>query len=303
MAAELLADPRTGRNGRHRLAGLFRQSVFSRLAGYEDVNDADRLCRDPVMRQLIGGRATGSPTPRPSSRSWVGAPSGASSARSRTTASRTRRRTRGSGELSRHGRADHRCEHRRRPVPTDEREEGRHREGRRHAGGLAGEAREVRPEGANTAPMAETATPVFGYKNHFSTDRRHGFICKWTISDAARHDGRELARLLDRRAPRSRPRPPTARAGTRRTWRRAACAPRIISASRRASLCPHPAPRPMPSVPRSDRPSSLCSPIKRGRWHSSSAPSASPGPRSRAAWTISSTTCRLVWGERRPAPA
>jgi len=57
MAAGLLADMRTGRNGRHRLAGFLRQSVFSRLAGYEDVNDADRLCRDPVMRQLVGGRA------------------------------------------------------------------------------------------------------------------------------------------------------------------------------------------------------------------------------------------------------
>jgi hypothetical protein len=56
-AAGLMADPRTGRNGRHRLAGLLRQSIFSRLAGYEDVNDADRLCRDPVMRQLVGGRA------------------------------------------------------------------------------------------------------------------------------------------------------------------------------------------------------------------------------------------------------
>ena len=56
-AALLLADPRTGRNGRHHLAGLLRQSIFSRLAGYEDVNDADRLCRDPVMRQLVGGRA------------------------------------------------------------------------------------------------------------------------------------------------------------------------------------------------------------------------------------------------------
>lgn len=31
--------------------------MFSRLAGYEDVNDADRLCRDSVMRQLVGGRA------------------------------------------------------------------------------------------------------------------------------------------------------------------------------------------------------------------------------------------------------
>ena len=56
MAAESLADPRTGRNGRHRPAGFLRQSVFSRLAGCEDVNDADRLCRDPVMRRLVGGR-------------------------------------------------------------------------------------------------------------------------------------------------------------------------------------------------------------------------------------------------------
>jgi hypothetical protein len=57
LAAGLIGDPRTGRNGRHRLAGLLRQSIFSRLAGYEDVNDADRLRRDPVIRQLVGGRA------------------------------------------------------------------------------------------------------------------------------------------------------------------------------------------------------------------------------------------------------
>ncbi len=57
MAAESIAEPRTGKNGRQRLAGFLRQSVFSRLAGCEDVNDADRLCRDPVMRQLVGGRA------------------------------------------------------------------------------------------------------------------------------------------------------------------------------------------------------------------------------------------------------
>ena len=54
IGAGLLADPCTGRNGRHRLVILLRQSVFSRLAGYEDVN---RLCRDPVMRQLVGGWA------------------------------------------------------------------------------------------------------------------------------------------------------------------------------------------------------------------------------------------------------
>jgi Transposase DDE domain group 1 len=59
--ADTLADARTCKNGRHRLAGLLRQSVFGRLAGYEDVNDADRLCRDPAMRWVVGDRAiTGS---------------------------------------------------------------------------------------------------------------------------------------------------------------------------------------------------------------------------------------------------
>jgi Transposase DDE domain group 1 len=56
-AADMLADARTGKNGRHRLAGLLRQSVFGRLAGYEDVNDAERLRRDPAMRWVVGGRA------------------------------------------------------------------------------------------------------------------------------------------------------------------------------------------------------------------------------------------------------
>jgi hypothetical protein len=50
-----LLDGRRGRNTRHKLGGLFRQSVFGRLAGYEDVNDAERLARDPAMR-AIGGR-------------------------------------------------------------------------------------------------------------------------------------------------------------------------------------------------------------------------------------------------------
>lgn len=52
-----LRDTRKGKNGVHTLMGLLRQSVFGRLAGYEDVNDAARLSRDPVMRQIIGGRA------------------------------------------------------------------------------------------------------------------------------------------------------------------------------------------------------------------------------------------------------
>ena len=54
---ERLADARTGKNRQHLLVGLLRQSVFGRLAGYEDVNDAERLCRDPAMRWVVGGRA------------------------------------------------------------------------------------------------------------------------------------------------------------------------------------------------------------------------------------------------------
>jgi hypothetical protein len=37
------------------LTDLVRQSVYSRLAGYEDVNDAERLAQDLAFR-LIGSR-------------------------------------------------------------------------------------------------------------------------------------------------------------------------------------------------------------------------------------------------------
>jgi hypothetical protein len=53
----LFQDSRTGKNGRHGMVGQFRQSVFSRLGGYDDVNDADRLGRDPAMRWIVGGKA------------------------------------------------------------------------------------------------------------------------------------------------------------------------------------------------------------------------------------------------------
>ncbi len=48
-----LSDLRRGKNRRHLLTGLLRQSVFGRLAGYEDVNDAERLSRDPAMRAIV----------------------------------------------------------------------------------------------------------------------------------------------------------------------------------------------------------------------------------------------------------
>jgi hypothetical protein len=57
MAGEHLANVRTCKNGRHALVGLLRKSVFGRLAGYADVNDAERLRNDPAMRRIVGGKA------------------------------------------------------------------------------------------------------------------------------------------------------------------------------------------------------------------------------------------------------
>jgi transposase, IS5 family len=45
--------------------------------------------------------------------------------------------------------------------------------------------------------MMQIATPVYGYKSHVGVDRRHRFIRTWSVTDAARYDGRELAGLLD----------------------------------------------------------------------------------------------------------
>ena len=57
-----MRDPRRGNNTQFPMADLLRQSVYSRLAGYEDVNDAERLSQDPTFR-LIG-----------SEKIWEGAP-------------------------------------------------------------------------------------------------------------------------------------------------------------------------------------------------------------------------------------
>ncbi len=57
LAGAALADTRTGQNSRHTLIAQLRQAVFGRLAGYEDVNDADRLAHDPALRWIVGGRA------------------------------------------------------------------------------------------------------------------------------------------------------------------------------------------------------------------------------------------------------
>ena len=55
LIAQHITDPR-GKNMQFSLTDLVRQSVYRRLAGYEDVNDAERLSHDPTFR-LIGSEA------------------------------------------------------------------------------------------------------------------------------------------------------------------------------------------------------------------------------------------------------
>ena len=50
-----LSDSRQGSNKKFPLADLVRQAVYSRLAGYEDLNDAVRVSADPIFR-LIGSK-------------------------------------------------------------------------------------------------------------------------------------------------------------------------------------------------------------------------------------------------------
>src|SRR5260370_9891831 len=47
-----LHDSRTGQNTQHSLLALLRQSIYSRLARYEDVEDAEPLCLHPALRAL-----------------------------------------------------------------------------------------------------------------------------------------------------------------------------------------------------------------------------------------------------------
>ncbi len=54
IASDYLQESRTGCNIRHHLVPLLRQSIYSRLAGYDDTNDAERLSQDPAMRVVVG---------------------------------------------------------------------------------------------------------------------------------------------------------------------------------------------------------------------------------------------------------
>ncbi|MGD0480037.1 MAG: transposase [Terracidiphilus sp.] len=53
LIGERLTDDRRGKNTQLPLPDLLRQSIYNRLAGCQDVNDAERLSQDPAFR-LIG---------------------------------------------------------------------------------------------------------------------------------------------------------------------------------------------------------------------------------------------------------
>lgn len=53
------------------------------------------------------------------------------------------------------------------------------------------------PAGGSQRAMGEIATPMFGYKNHLGIDRAHGFVRRFVVTHAARHDGSQLGAVLD----------------------------------------------------------------------------------------------------------
>jgi len=56
IAEDYIQESRSVRNILHHLVLLLRQSIYSRLAGNDDTNDAVRLSKDPALRVVVGDR-------------------------------------------------------------------------------------------------------------------------------------------------------------------------------------------------------------------------------------------------------
>jgi IS5 family transposase len=56
----------------------------------------------------------------------------------------------------------------------------------------------ARPASESEKVKVEIAIPVFGYKNHVSIDRAHGLVRRFTVTNAAAHDGARLPDVLDK---------------------------------------------------------------------------------------------------------
>jgi IS5 family transposase len=116
----------------------------------------------------------------------------------------------------------------------------------------AGQSNTPKPRPARMAsPRVDLAIPAFGYKNHISIDRRHRLIRRWTVTDAARHDGALLPELIyttPATAPAmSGPTPPIAQRPMRASSPGTCCVRRSIAKSLKASRCRAAPPAPMPA--------------------------------------------------------
>jgi IS5 family transposase len=129
----------------------------------------------------------------------------------------------------------------------------------------------------------QIAVPVFGDKSHIGIgiDRRHGLIRRWTVTDAAQHDSRSFAGLLDPGNTASRVWADTAYRTKRNleVLERRGLSERIQFRRPPRRLLPEQQAKANAARAGSARASNMFSPRRSIAWHCSCAPSALPGRR------------------------
>ena len=190
-------------------------------------------------------------------------------------------------------------------------------QGRGHSGSAGGQAGQAAAEAdrdarwtvkytkakpsTDGAPRVDLAVPAFGYKNHVGIDRRYRLIRRWTVTDAARHDGGLLPELIDINNTASEVWADTA---YRSQANEKFLADRVLRSQihrkkpKGSRAAP---PARMPASRQCARRSSMSLPGRRGRCACSCAPSAWPAREPRSASPTSSTTCS-GWSGWRPRP-